>query len=69
MDDHMYENILSYAECELIPRFQKEYTENQNITKCTSYQEIKDLCSILNIVAKWAGYSHLKVSDFINHKL
>ena len=56
MDDHMYDAMLDYAECELIPRFRKEYQEHGTMAACPNYQEMKDLCTALNAVAPYAGY-------------
>lgn len=66
MDDHMYEDVFNYAKCELIPRFQEEYLEYKKITKCPSYLEIKDLCTVLNIVSKYSGHNHLVPLNFID---
>lgn len=65
MDDHMYDEMLSYARCELIPRFQKEYAATHKAAACDSYEEMKDLCTALNAVAKWAGYSRVTPMKFI----
>lgn len=65
MDDHMYDQMMNYAECELIPRFQKEYAEKGIMKNCDSYKEIQDLCIALNAVAPWAGYSKVTPSTFI----
>ncbi len=65
MDDHMYDNMRAYAECELIPRFQEDYKTYGNILDCPSYPEIRDLCKALNIVAPYAGYSKITPADFI----
>lgn len=61
----MYENILSYAKCELIPRFQMEFSEYKKISNCPSYEEMKDLCSVLNLVAKYTAYNKQTPIDFI----
>lgn len=55
MDDHMYDEMESYAECDLIPRFRDEYKEYGKVSLCPSYQEMKDLCIALNAVAPYAG--------------
>ena len=65
MDDHMYDQMMSYAECDLIPRFQAEYANKGVLSKCDSYEEMKDLCTALNAVAKWAGYGKVTPSSFI----
>lgn len=65
MDDHMYNQMLSYAECELIPRFQTEYAECGTMAKCDSYEEMKALCTALNAVAPYAGYDKVTPSSFI----
>lgn len=65
MDDHMYDEMLSYAECELIPRFQNEYEEYKQVSKCPSYKEMKDLCTALNAVAPYAGYKRRTPTSFI----
>ena len=36
MDDHVYEQVMSYAECELLPRFREECKHSRKITECTS---------------------------------
>lgn len=66
MDDHLYEAMYSYAELELIPRFQTEYKELGKMKLCPSYQEMKDLCSALNAVAKWSGNSKVTPSIFVD---
>lgn len=65
MDDHMYEYILNYAECELIPRFQKECSECGVIKKCKSYEEIKALCVVLNAIAPYAGVYRKQPASFL----
>lgn len=65
MDDHMYNQMLSYAQCELIPRFNEEYEKCGKLTSCDSYQEMKDLCTALNAVAPYAGYDKVTPSSFI----
>ena len=55
MDDHVYTQVLEYAECDLIPRFNEEYRKCGNIKACESYEEISDLCKILNTIAKYTG--------------
>ena len=66
MDDHMYNLMMNYAQCELIPRFQSEYEECKAMNKCPSYEEIKDLCVALNAVASWAGYNKVTPSDLLD---
>lgn len=66
MDDHMYDILLDYAECDIIPRFKKEYQEHRKMNLCPSYQEMKDLCTALNAIAKYAGYSKVTPSSFVN---
>ena len=65
MDDHVYEQVMSYAECDLIPRFIDEYKECGKVKACASYEEIKDLCTALNAIAKWAGYDKVTPSSFL----
>ena len=65
MGDHLYENVMDYAECELIPRFQDECSQYQRFTDCPSYEEMKDFCNVLNIIGKYCGMSKLFLSDFI----
>lgn len=65
MDDHMYDSMMSYAECDLIPRFQEEYGKHGTLAACPSYQEIKDLCTALNAVAPYAGYDKVTPRSFI----
>lgn len=65
MDDHMYDNVMNYAECDLIPRFQKEYKEKGTIKNCDSYKEIKALCIALNAIAPYAGYEKVTPSSFL----
>ena len=65
MDDHMYEEMMSYAECELVPRFKKEYQEHGTMEACPSCQEMKDLCTALNAVASYAGYSKVTPKRFV----
>lgn len=65
MDDHMYDQMVSYAECDLIPRFQEEYAACRVMTKCESYEEMKAFCRALNAVAPYAGYTQKKPSDFL----
>ena len=65
MDDHVYEQVMSYAECELLPRFREECKHSRKITECASYEEVKDLCTALNAIAKWAGYDRVTPSSFL----
>lgn len=65
MDDHMYDWIKHYAECELIPRFQAEYEKYQVLKTCPSYEEMQALCVALNAVAPYAGYASVSPSDFV----
>lgn len=65
MDDHMYDQMMSYAECELIPRFQEEYAKTGKLSDCPSYEEMQDLCTALNAVGKWAGYDKVTPSTFV----
>ena len=66
MDDHVYEQVMSYAECDLITRFQGEYSRCQKVTDCESYEEVKDLCKVLNTIAKYAtGIDNVTPSSFI----
>lgn len=68
MDDHFFDRIMSYAECELIPRFQDEFSRFGSLAACPSYSEMQDFCKILNIAGKWAFGSHSNhwsPSDFI----
>lgn len=65
MDDHLYDAIMSYAELELIPRFQTEYKELGKMKLCPSYEEVKDLCTALNAVAKWSGNRKVTPSIFV----
>lgn len=65
MDDHMYDYMLEYAECDLIPRFQNEYKKCGKLSACDSYKEMQDLCIALNAVAPYAGYGRVTPSSFI----
>lgn len=65
MDDHMYDQMMSYAECDLIPRFQQEYIACGKVTQCDSYEEMKDLCIALNAVGKYCGFEKVCPSSFI----
>jgi hypothetical protein len=65
MDDHVYESVLDYAECELIPRFQEEYSKCHKVTACESYEEMQDLCTALNAIGKWAGMEKKTPKSFI----
>ena len=55
MDDHLYDIVMDYAECDIIPRFQAEYKEYRKMRLCPSYAEMQDLCTALNAIAKNAG--------------
>ena len=65
MDDHLYSLVMDYAECDLIPRFQTEYKELGKMNLCPSYEEMKDLCTAVNAIAKWSGHSKVTPSDFV----
>ena len=65
MDDHMYDEMMSYAECDLLPRFREEYAGCGKMSDCPSYEEVQDLCTALNAVAKWAGYSKVNPTSFV----
>ena len=66
MDDHLYSMVMEYAECELLPRFCQEYAEHGKMNLCPSYEEVKDLCTAVNAIAKWSGHSKVTPSDFVN---
>lgn len=65
MDDHMYDILMDYAECDIIPRFQAEYKEYRKMRLCPSYAEMQDLCTALNAIAKYAGYRKVTPSEFV----
>lgn len=65
MDDHVYMYVLEYAELDLIPRFKEEYKACGKVTKCESYEEMQDLCTALNALAKWAGFDKVTPSSFV----
>lgn len=65
MDDHMYNQMIAYAECDLIPRFQAEYAEKGKMKNCDSYEEMKDLCIALNAVGRWAGFEKVTPKSFL----
>ena len=65
MDDHLYAMVMEYAECDLIPRFQAEYREHGKMNLCPSYEEMQDLCTAVNAIAKWSGHSKVTPSDFV----
>lgn len=68
MDDHMFDRVMDYGRCGLIPRFQEEYAEHGIMQKCPSYEEIVDFCKVLTLICKWdhtrKSYQY-KPSDFI----
>ncbi len=64
MDDHLYDMVKSYAECELIPRFQEEYRRHKKMSDCPSYKEMRDFVIAINHIALYAGYNPVRVSDF-----
>ena len=66
MDDHFYDIMMDYAECDIIPRFQSEYKEYRKMRLCPSYAEMQALCTALNAIAKYAGYSKVTPSSFVN---
>lgn len=65
MDDHMYDQMISYAECELIPRFRREYAEKGVVKNCDCYKEMQNLCVALNAVGPYAGYKKVTPTSFI----
>ncbi len=65
MDDHLYYMVKGYAECELIPRFQKEYKEYGRIYLCPSWHEMSDFVEALNDIGTWAGFNPVKINDFL----
>lgn len=57
MDDHVYEYVLDYARASLIPDFWEEFRIYKDMEKCPSYQAVKDLCEVLNMMLPYAqGY-------------
>ncbi len=71
MDDHIYEMLLDYAKCELIPRFRNEYEAQVTkighglMSRCDSYREMQALCQALNAIAPYAGFSKVSPRKFI----
>lgn len=66
MDDHVYDRIKDYAEAYLIPIFNQEYKATGNMRKCEHYEEMKDLCKVLNIIAKYTyGITDKTPKDFL----
>lgn len=66
MDDHLYGQVLAYAEAWLIPKFQQEYKETGKMKECAHYEEMKDLCKVLNIIVKYTyGISVKTPKDFL----
>lgn len=61
----MYDLLMDYAECDIIPRFKSEYKEYRKMRLCPSYAEMQDLCTALNAIAKWAGYRKVTPSEFV----
>lgn len=59
MDDHMYDNLLDYAKCDLIPRFKNEYKVNSVMSECASYEEVQVFCKALNMIGNWLGYEKM----------
>lgn len=71
MDDHFFDRIMSYAECELIPRFQDEFSRFGSLAACPSYSEMQDFCKILNIADKWVDttcHKHWMPSEFVKEE-
>lgn len=72
MDDHMFDFVESYGNCELVPRFQEEYKKYGTIRNCPSYEEVKDFCKVLNLILKWDSTRKDKTpytpSDFLEWK-
>lgn len=66
MDDHMYNRLWEYAECDLIPRFQIEYEETGNMLECASYEEVETFCKALNIIGDWLGYERMTPARIID---
>lgn len=65
MDDHIYNEIIDYAECYLLPTFRKEFSERGKLSACNSYEEVRALCTALNAIAPYAGYSKVTPKSFI----
>lgn len=65
MDDHIYDEIMSYAECSLLPEFREEYKIFGKLSACPSYKEVKALCDALNVLAPYAGYARVAPRDLI----
>lgn len=53
MDDHLFDMVWDYGQCELIPRFNADYKKYGTAAACPSYPEIKDYCKVLNVLIKW----------------
>lgn len=66
MDDHMWYSVRDYGEYELVPRFRVESKEHKNITECPSYEEMRDYCKVLTLIGKYAGFSPVKPSDYLD---
>lgn len=55
MDDHLFEMVLDYGKCELIPRIIEEYQQTGALKRCDSYDEALDFCRVLTILDKYGG--------------
>ena len=53
MDDHVYEYLVGYHEDEIV-EFLAEYKEHRKMQDCPIYDKIKDICTCLSLVLKWA---------------
>lgn len=66
MDDHIYNEIIDYAECYLFPSFRAEYAQCHKLTACPSYGEVKACCTALNAIAPYAGYKRITPRSIID---
>ena len=67
MDDHIFNKVWDYAMLDLIPCFKDEFNKCGKMTECASYEEMQDLCKVLNIMAKYAGIDkHYTPAFFLN---
>lgn len=65
MNERMWKTVLFRSRKPLLDRFYEELKVYNEPESCPSFGEVCDLCNILNIIGRYAGFDEVEVDDFI----